>query len=125
MRQVGIGNIVEIKHMLMEILKHPKYCISDDGVVYRKERSGLFKLSPDLSNGYARVDLDGKKENIGRLVLEAFDPTVDSSLKVFYIDGDRTNNRLDNLVWLNSSEVQLYSRYTIEYRKQMLSRGAR
>ena len=109
----------------MEILKHPKYYISDDGVVYRKERSGLFKLSPDLSNGYARVDLDGKKENIGRLVLEAFDPTLDSSLKVFYIDGDRTNNRLDNLVWLNSSEVQLYSRYTIEYRKQMLSRGAR
>ena len=111
--------------MLMEILNHPKYCISDDGVVYRKERSGLFKLSPDLSNGYARVDLDGKKENIGRLVLEAFDPTIDSSLKVFYIDGDRTNNRLDNLVWLNSSEVQLYSRYTIEYRKQTLGRGAR
>ena len=125
MQQVDIGNIMEIKHMLMEILKHPRYCISDDGVVYRKERSGLFKLSPDLSNGYARVDLDGKKENIGRLVLEAFDPTLDSSLKVFYIDGDQTNNRLDNLVWLNSSEVQLYSRYTIEYRKQMLSRGAR
>lgn len=106
----------------MEILNHPNYCISDDGVVYRKERSGLFKLSPDLSNGYARVSLDGKKINIGRLVLEAFDPSLDSSLNVFYIDGDRTNNHLDNLVWLNSSEVQLYSRYTIEYRKQMLER---
>ena len=108
--------------MIVEILKHPRYCVSDDGVVYRKERSGLFKLSPDLSNGYARVCLDGKKENIGRLVLEAFDPSFDSSLKVFYIDGNKTNNRLDNLVWLNSSEVQLYSSYTIEYRKQSLGR---
>lgn len=109
----------------MEILNHPRYCISDDGIVYRKETSGLFKLSPDFSNGYARVDLDGKKEYIGKLVLETFDPTIESNMKVFYIDGDRTNNHLDNLTWLSASGVQLYSRYTIEYRKATLSRGAR
>ena len=105
--------------MVMEILNHPRYCISEDGTVYRKERSGLFKLSPDISTGYARVDLDGKKEYVGKLVLEAFSPTLDTSLKVFYIDGDRTNCHIDNLVWLSASEVQLYSRYTVEYRKQM------
>ena len=110
--------------MLGNIERHPKYWVSDDGVVYRKERSGYFKLRPDWSNGYARVDLDGRKEYVGKLVLETFDPPKNLSHKVFYIDGDNTNNTLQNLVWLSPSDIQLYSAYTVEYRKQMF-RGAR
>ena len=106
--------------MLREIERHPKYWVSDDGVVYRKERSGYFRLKPDYSNGYARVDIDGIKESIGRLVLEAFKPTNNKSHRVFYIDGDKTNNQLENLAWLSSSEVQLYSSYTLEYRTETL-----
>ncbi len=111
--------------MLGVIERHPNYYISDEGVVYRRERSGLFKLKPDYSNGYARVDIDGCKEYIGRLVLETFGPPRNLSHRVFYIDGDKTNNRLDNLTWLSPSEVQLYSSYSIEYRISELSRGAR
>lgn len=108
--------------MLEVIEKHPNYYISDDGVVYRRERSGLFKLKPDWSNGYARVKLDGRHEYVGKLILEAFDPPESSYCKVFYIDGDKTNNTLDNLAWLSPSEIQLYSDYTVEYRKQVLGR---
>lgn len=110
--------------MLGIIEGHPNYSVSDDGVVYRKERSGYFRLKPDWSNGYARVKLDGRKEYVGKLVLETFDPPRDLSQKVFYINGDKTDNSLQNLVWLTPSQIQLYSQYTIEYRKQMF-KGAR
>lgn len=106
--------------MMGVVRNHPNYSVSDEGVVYRKERSGYFKLKPDYSNGYARVDLDGKKEYIGRLVLETFDPPIDISYRVFYIDGDKTNNCLSNLIWLSPSDVQLYSTYTLEYRLESL-----
>lgn len=104
------------------IEKHPNYAVSDSGVVYRILRTGVYSpLIPDLSNGYQRVDIDGIKESIGRLVLEAFRPEHDESLRVFYIDGNTSNCDISNLVWLTPSEVQLYSRYTIEYRTLALT----
>ncbi len=112
--------------MFKQIERHPKYIVSDTGAVYRKlPGNGMTYLYPDYSNGYARVDLDGVKESIGRLVLETFNPPRDLSQRVFYIDGDTRNNNLDNLVWLTPSEVQLYSQYTVEYRREKLNRGAR
>lgn len=101
------------------IQKHPNYCVTEDGVVYRIMCEGAYlRLIPDLSTGYARVELDGKKEYISRLVLETFDPTDDETLKAFYIDGNPMNCHLSNLVWLTPSEIQRYSAYTVEYRKQ-------
>lgn len=113
--------------MFKQIERHPNYSIDIFGNVYRHVfgRLLLKPLQPDYSNGYARVDLDGVKESIGRLVLETFDPPRDLSQRVFYIDGDTRNNNLDNLVWLTPSEIQLYSQYTVEYRREKLSRGAR
>lgn len=105
-----------------EIKNHPNYVVTDEGEVYRKEKYGYHKLKPDWSNGYARVDLDGKKEYVGNLLLDAFDPTDNPNYKVFYIDGDKTNIRLENLVWLSPSDIQLYSQYRIEYRMQILGR---
>lgn len=112
--------------MLEVIEKHPNYYITDDGVVYRRDRSGLFKLKPDWSNGYARVDIDGTKEYIGKMVLETFGPSKLSPIeRLFYIDGDKTNNNIDNLIWLTPSEIKLYSVYTLEYRMQLLSNYSR
>ena len=115
--------------MRRQIERHPKYCINEEGAVFRIKPDGTDSLLLlDLSNGYPRVDLDGRKEYVSRLVLETFDPTDDETLKVFYIDGDHTNTRLSNLCWLSPSDIQLYSQYTVEYRKQMLGvfeRGAR
>jgi len=106
------------------IEKHPNYCVSEYGIVYRMICPGLYSsLIPDLSNGYARVNLDGVKEYIARLVLDAFDPPKDPSNKVFYIDGDKMNCHLSNLIWASPSEIQLYSTWTIEYRKEKLGRA--
>ena len=76
----------------------------------------------DDSNGYSRVDIDGKKESVARLVLEAFRPSTNpAKCKASHIDGNKTNCALSNLVWLTQSEVMLYARYTPEYRKQMFA----
>lgn len=107
--------------MYGEIRRHPKYVVSDHGVVYRVLCQGCYSmLIPDFSNGYARVDLDGVKEYVARLVLETFRPTNDPTLKVFYIDGNKTNNKLDNLCWLSPSDIQRFSAYTVEYRTKIL-----
>lgn len=106
--------------MRKQIERHPKYCVNEEGAVFRiHENDSYSLLTPDLSTGYARVDLDGRKEYIARLVLETFDPTDDETLKVFYIDGDKMNYRLSNLCWLSASDIQLYSAYTVEYRKRL------
>ena len=107
------------------IERHPNYIINEFGYVYREYiRNGeeyLYYLKPDISNGYPRVDIDGKKEYIARLVLEAFKPPIDSRMRVFYIDGDKLNTKLENLCWLSPSDIQLYSQYTVEYRKQLFA----
>lgn len=112
--------------LFKEIEKHPNYVVDKFGNVYRKFRGRssevLLPLKPDNSNGYSKVSLDGKKEYIARLVLEAFNPPKNPGVKVFYIDRDRTNCRLENLMWLTASQIQLYSRYTDDYRKQVLGK---
>lgn len=111
--------------MVLEIPNHPNYYISDSGKVYKalSNGRGLKELQANMSNGHARVSIDGENYYLARLVLETFDPPYDRGLKTFHIDGDYSNNDLMNLVWLTPSEVQLYSSYSLEYRKQSL--GAR
>ena len=103
-----------------QIERHPNYIVDDLGFVYRDRCGIAFELRPDVSNGYPRVDLDGVKEYVARLVLEAFDPQPDPCMRVFYIDGDRSNTKLSNLIWLTPSEIQMFSQYTIEYREYLL-----
>lgn len=105
--------------MFKEILNHPNYIITDSGEVYRKGSDK--NLLPDCSNGYARVNIDGKKINIGRLVLETFKPVNRNDLNVFYINGDKLDNHLENLVWLDHSDVQVFSKYTVDYRKGLIN----
>ena len=112
--------------MYKRIERHPDYIINEFGYIYREYiRNGeeyLYDLKPDMSNGYPRVDLNGIKEYVARLVLETFEPPIDPRMRVFYIDGNRMNTRLSNLVWLSPSDIQLYSQYTVEYRQQLLGR---
>lgn len=111
--------------LFKEIEKHPNYVVDRFGNVYRKFHGSskvLVPLKPDNSNGYSKVNLDGKKEYIARLVLKAFNPPKNPGVKVFYIDRDKTNCRLENLMWLTASQIQLYSKYTDEYRKQVLGK---
>ena len=78
--------------------------------VMRQIRKGTF-LSPyrDKKNGYlevARKVAGGKriKERVHRLVGMAFVDGYKEGLTINHIDGDKSNNRTDNLEWVSLAE---------------------
>ncbi len=44
-----------------------------------------------------------KLEKIHRLVIQTFNPTEDKSLQVNHVNGDKSDNRLENLEWVTHS----------------------
>lgn len=107
--------------MVKEIEGHPEYYITDAGEVISSKGKLPRMLVPYYSGSYPKVTIDGEKRYVADLVAEAFleEPT-DQSHKIFYIDGDKSNCSVHNLAWLSQSDIQLYSRYTLEYRKRLL-----
>jgi hypothetical protein len=106
---------------IKQILGHPDYCVSDTGKVFSIKPNGLVELQKDISNKYPRVQMDGEKFYVSSIVAATYlSPPKDTKQKIFFIDGDKTNCSVDNLCWLSPSDVQRYSQYTVEYRRQFL-----
>ena len=100
---------------------HPNYVVTDTGEIFSNTDTGLKELKQDISNGYPRVKLDGEKIYVASVVAETFlDPPSNPNQKIFHIDGNKLNCDKSNLIWLSQSEIQRYSQYTIEYRKEIL-----
>ena len=93
------------------IENYPNYEVSDLGSV-RNKRSGRI-LKGELVKGYPRVVLCNKNVcrpmSIHRLVLKTFTDNKRDDLQVNHIDGDKTNNSLDNLEWVTGSENILHA----------------
>lgn len=60
-------------------------------------------------DGYLMVALAGKTFRVNRLVATAFIPNPDNKSVVNHIDGDKENNRADNLEWATISENMLHA----------------
>lgn len=113
-----------------EFLKH--YLINKDGTVYSKRTKRY--IQTHLSNsGYLRVTLwngnKGKHFSVHRLVAEAFIPNPENKPHVNHINGDKTDNRVENLEWCTRSEnmqhaynhnmISLPTTKVIQYDKNM------
>jgi hypothetical protein len=81
-----------------------------------KKGNSLYKIKKtnmDVSTGYINIQL--RKNNIPltkrvhRLVAETFIPNLDNKPIVNHIDGNKKNNRVDNLKWVTYSENTLHS----------------
>lgn len=106
-----------------QINNHKNYYLDEKGNVYRRRNNEYLILMPDLSNGYARVNLDGKNEMVGRLMGETFLPNENPNRTlIFHMDGNNINNCIENLIWVTPTEAQLLSRYLPEYRNALLYR---
>lgn len=85
------------------------YFATEDGHIYSEHLKRNISEYFD-KDGYKKVRLsngDGSRKvfSVHRLILETFYPVENSSeLQVNHIDGDKTNNKLENLEWVTPKE---------------------
>lgn len=78
------------------------YVIYNDGSIFSLQNK-MF-MNPINTNGYLSVKMGGKLESIHRLVGELFIPKPHNKKEINHIDGNKHNNKVENLEWVSSSE---------------------
>lgn len=97
------------------------YMISNYGRMKSLKRGREIILKPSLTHdGYVKqaISINGKSITfrIHRLVAEYFLPQDNTKNTINHIDGDKTNNNVNNLEWANLSE-QMQHAYSLGLKK--------
>lgn len=69
---------------------------------------------------YLSVNLAGKRRSVHRLVCSAFHQNIENKRCVNHIDGNKQNNKADNLEWVTDSENHIKA-YEIGLQKSMIT----
>ena len=112
---------------MKKIKNYPNYSITRDGQVYSHITKRFRKLQPD-KNGYLNVVLYAlgkrgskrgvvrpklyKNMKVHRLVAATFLPNAEGLPVINHKDGDKSNNRLDNLEWCTQAYNNRHARET-------------
>ena len=99
------------------IKMYSRYRITSDGKVFsiNYNNTGIEQeMKQGSKRGYKVVGLvcdDGKRRFIGvhRLVASEFIPNPDNKPEVNHINGDKSDNRVENLEWVTSTENQRHA----------------
>jgi hypothetical protein len=98
-----------------DIEGYPNYAISSDGIVLNKRHNKYVKASRNHW-GYMVVGLSVNKKRfshqIHRLIANAFIPNPEGKTQINHIDGNKSNNCIENLEWVTPSENKIHA-YTV------------
>lgn len=100
-------DIIEYKGSLKINRYTGLYKISNYGRLWSFRSNKLLSLFRN-SNGYITVTLtddnsNSNKQYVHRLVAQTFIPNSNNNSEVHHIDGDKSNNHVKNLQWINRS----------------------
>ena len=91
--------------MESNIKGHPDYHITKSGIVYSNKRGRWVIRKTSLSNtNRVRVRIDGKWEQVSRLVALAYIPNPNHLPVVMHLDNNPLNNSVENLKWGTQSD---------------------
>lgn len=96
------------------IANYPNYSVDADGTVYGPK--GPLRPSRN-GRGYSNISLvkwagglrAAKSHSVHRIVIAAFREQPPGYIEVNHINGDKADNRLDNLEWVTSSANKLHA----------------
>ncbi len=89
------------------MVNYKNYKIFPDGKVFSNNRNKFLK--PRLTNrGYLQVNLGGKQIYVHQLISDLFIPNPNNYKIINHINGDKTDNRVQNLEWCTQLENVLH-----------------
>lgn len=80
-----------------------KYEASDSGHIRNKKTKRVLKEFKG-KDGYLRTQFDGKSQTVHRVIAKVFVKKVEGKDFINHIDGDKTNNKANNLEWCTRNE---------------------
>lgn len=106
------------------------YQVSNRGGVRRSDTLSPRQLKPwSHPEGYLCVTLsqNGKRRKrlVHRLVAEAFNPNPEAKPQINHLNGNKRDNRAENLEWCDNRENALHSAYILRNESQLRKRPVR
>lgn len=97
--------------MLVEIFNNKGYHADlENGIIYGLRGQKLIPCK--TQNGYYTVTVNNKRQKVHRLILMAATQNSGEGLQVNHIDGDKSNNRISNLEWVDAKSNTRHAELT-------------
>lgn len=109
---------------------YPNYYVTDSGDIYSrnyKNTGRIKKMVPRKNtNGYYQIPISNGKTRkdiiVHRIVAETFIPNPDNKPEVNHINGNKADNRVENLEWVTRSENMRHRYRTLKYKGSLYNR---